>query len=158
MEFRSATEDDYPVICKLVKNRNELLWVYPAGRYPLTVSQLKELARNRSELTVAVEDGSIIGFADFYDLVPGKSVFIGNVIVERKRRGKGIGKALITALLDKAFGEYDLPEVRISVFSENSPALILYNRLGFVPYAIDERVKADGQRLALIHMRLFRTL
>ena len=158
MEFRSATEDDYPAICKLVKSRDELLWVYPAGRYPLTVSQLKELAQKRSELTVAVEGRSLLGFADFYDLKPGRSVFIGNVIVDRKHRGKGIGKALITTLIDKAFGEYDLPEVRISVFSENRRALLLYNRLGFIPYAIDERVKADGERLALIHMRLCRTL
>jgi ribosomal protein S18 acetylase RimI-like enzyme len=158
MEFRSATEDDYPAICKLVKSRDELLWVYPAGRYPLTVSQLKELAQKRSELTVAVEARSLLGFADFYDLEPGRSVFIGNVIVDRKHRGKGIGRALVTFLKDKAFNEYDLPEVRISVFSENRGALLLYNRLGFVPYAVDERVKAGGERLALIHMRLCRTL
>lgn len=154
--FRSATESDYPAICKLIRSRDELLWVYPAGRYPLTVSQLNELAQKRMELTVAVAGKSVLGFADFYDLEPGRSIFIGNVIIDRKHRGRGLGKALIGIMLDKAFGEYDLPEVRISVFSENSRALLLYAGLGFIPYAIDERVRADGHRLVLIHMRLSR--
>ena len=157
-EFRPATEDDYPGICRLVRSREELLWVYPAGRYPLTVGQLQELARKRTALTVAVEGKKIVGFADFYDFEAGKSVFIGNVIVSKVHRGRGLGRALVNTMLDKAFAEYALPEVRISVFSENSRALLLYASLGFIPYAIDTRVKGDGQRLALIHMRLPRTL
>ncbi len=152
--FRSAVETDYPEICKLIKSREELLWVYPAGRYPLTVSQLEDLAQKRIELTVAIVDGKVAGFADFYDLQLGKTVFIGNLIVGKKYRGYGLGKSLVVHMTEKAFEKYEVPEVRLSVYSENSRALLLYSRLGFVPYAIDERVKSDGQRLALIHMRM----
>jgi len=155
-EFRAAEESDFPAICKLIKGREELLWVYPAARYPLTVEQLHELAKQRRELTVVVSGKSIAGFADFYELQPGCSVFIGNVIIGRKLRGKGLGEALIRTMIGKAFDEYALPEVRISVFSDNRPALLLYMKLGFIPYAIDERRKADGQKLALLHMRLTR--
>ena len=151
--FRPATKNDFPSICKLIRNREELLWVYPAGKYPLTVPQLEVLAEKRIELTVAVESDRVVGFADFYDYQPGMTVFIGNVIVDRKCRGRGLGKALIANMLEKAFDVYKLPEVRISVFSDNARALLLYARLGFVPYAMDERLKSDGKRVALIHLR-----
>jgi len=68
-----------------------------------------------------------------------------------------MGKAIVFHMLEKAFGRYDLPEVRISVFSENTPALLLYSGFGFVPYGIEERSDKPppkGKRVALIHMRL----
>lgn len=155
-QFRSATKSDYAAICALITSRDELFRVYPAGRYPLTVEQLAALAEQREELTVATLDGEVVGFANFYDREAEKSVFIGNVVVAKQHRGKGLGRALLTTMINKAFGAHDLPEVRLSVFSENSRALLLYAGLGFSPYRVDERVDAEGRRLALIHMRLHR--
>lgn len=154
--FRPVTVDDFPAICDLITNEEELFLVYPSGKFPLTVEQLGELAQRRKELTVAMEGDSIVGFADFYDLDPGKSVFIGNVVVAEAYRGRGLGRTLVTEMINKAFGAYDLPEVRLSVFGGNNRALLLYAGLGFVPYQIDQRLDAKGRRLALIHMRLYR--
>ncbi len=155
-QFRTATENDFSAICSLIHDREELFLVYPAGRYPLTVEQLEELAQQREELTVVAKDGEVIGFADFYDRVAEESVYIGNVIVAREHRGRGVGRMLVTKMINKAFGAYDLPEVRISVFGGNHSAMLLYAGLGFVPYGIDQRLDAEGRRLALIHMRLYR--
>ena len=107
----------------------------------------------RHELTVAVENGEIIGFANFYDYEPNKFAFIGNVVIEKNRRGRGLGKEIVKHMLEKAYGKFALPEVRISVFSDNTPALLLYSSLDFLPYEIEERTTPLGGRAALIHLK-----
>ena len=153
-EYREATENDFGEICSLVKNRKEMSLIFPNGKYPFSVAQLKELSRNRKELTVVVGDHGIIGFANIYNHKEKEYAFIGNLIIEDKYRGKGLGKELTSYMLKQAFGKYELPEVRISVFSDNIPALLLYTDFGFLPYAIEERKNYEGRRVALIHMKI----
>lgn len=43
-------------------------------------------------------------------------------------------------------------KVQISCFNENTAGLLLYPKLGFVPYAIEERPSLGDGRSALIHM------
>ncbi len=156
-KFREAVENDYAGICRLIESEDELFMVYPNGGYPLTIDQLRKLSQIRKELTVAVdEEGGVIGFANLYNFERGKTAFIGNVVIKPDYRGKGLGKTIISHMLEKAFGHYDLPEVQISVFSENTPALILYSGFGFIPYEIEERRDPKGRRVALVHMKLER--
>lgn len=152
-EFREATVEDFEGICGLIESKEELFLVYPSGKYPFTVEQIVELAQVRKELTIATESNEIIGFANLYDYDPGKSVFIGNVVVDKKHRGKGIGKEIILYMQKVAFEKFKLPEIRISVFSENTPAMLLYSGLGFVPYDIEERKDSSCKRVALVHMK-----
>ncbi|HEC07355.1 MAG TPA: N-acetyltransferase [Thiolapillus brandeum] len=155
--LREAVENDYEGICSLIKTEDELFMVYPNGQYPLTVDQVRKLSQTREALTVAVDEvGNVIGFADLYNHEPGKTAFIGNVVVDPAHRGRGMGKAIVSHMLEKVFERYDLPEVRISVFSENTPALLLYSGCGFIPYEMEERRNPKGKRVALIHMRLER--
>ena len=60
-------------------------------------------------------------------------------------------------MLEQAYKYHNLQEVRISVFSENTPALLLYSGFGFTPYEIEERKNQLGKRVALIHMKLKRS-
>ena len=53
-------------------------------------------------------------------------------IGERSHRGAGVGSCAMHLLLDFAFFELGLREVRLGVFEFNAPALRLYRRLGFV--------------------------
>ncbi len=152
-KFREATEEDFEDICKLIKSKDELFLVYPNGKYPFTVSQVKELSEVRKELTVAVDGNEIIGFANLYNYEPGVLAFIGNVIIEESYRGKGLGKEIVSYMLNKAREKHALSEVRISVFSENIPALLLYSSFGFMAYEVEERKKPKGNRAALIHMK-----
>lgn len=156
MNLREATPEDYENIVRLVPSPEELFLVYPKGKHPFSVSQLCALVDTRKELTVAVRNGEVIGFANLYDLQAGQWAFIGNVVIGRAFRGKGFGRKLIAHMTGVAFEKYKLPEVRISVFSENVPALLLYTSLGFGPYSIEERQNPAGRRVALIHMKLCR--
>jgi RimJ/RimL family protein N-acetyltransferase len=155
-EYREVSENDYAGICNLIRSEEEMFLVYPNGRFPLTEAQLRELSRLRKELTVAVDGDRIIGFANLYDYRKCQSAFIGNVVIDVSYRGKGLGKGIVSYMLEQAFVRHDLPEVRISVFSENATALLLYTGLGFTPYGIEERQKRDGTRVALIHMKAVR--
>lgn len=152
-EFRTATEDDFAGISALIKSEEELYSVYPCGKYPFTVAQIRSLSQQRKELTVGVGAAEIIAFANLYNHVPEKYAFIGNVVVDKGHRGRGLGKAIIAHMLKIAFEKYDLPEVRISVFSENAPALLLYSGLGFDPYEMEQRENPQGRKVALIHMK-----
>ena len=155
-EIRQATEKDYAFICRLVTSKSEFYRIYPGGSYPLTIEQLSKIAKIRSDLSVVIQDDSVIGFANLYNFEANRSAFIGNVIVDRKRRGRGIGKRLVRYMLGLAFDKHRLQTVKISVFSDNISALLLYTDLGFHPYAVEERVNPEGRRAALIHMRIDR--
>ena len=157
MEVREANESDFESIVRLIPSQEELFYVYPKGRHPFTVDQLRGLAETRTELTVLVEGGEVVGFANLYNLETPKSVFIGNVVVGRTERGKGYGRRLVTHMIEKAFDKYGVDEVRISVFNDNTPALLLYAGMRFTPYAVDERSDPSGNRVALIHMGLNRS-
>ena len=152
-KFRPATEKDFAGICQLIKSKEELFLVYPNGQYPFTVDQVRKLSQTRKELTVAVEENKIIGFANFYNYEAKKLAFIGNVVIDKDHRGKGSGKELVTHMLKTAFEKHKLAEIRISVFNDNTPALLLYSGFGFSPYEIEERKDPSGKRVALIHMK-----
>jgi ribosomal protein S18 acetylase RimI-like enzyme len=154
MEIREATTPDFEAIVRLVPTQDELFRVYPKGNHPFTVDQVHLLAESRKELTVAVERGRVIGFANLYDVEQSIWAFVGNVVVARELRGRGIGRLLVSHMIRQAFDKYGVCEARISVFNDNTPALLLYAGMNFKPYAVEERINPSGERVGLIHMRL----
>lgn len=152
-QFKPATETDYVKICQLFKSKEELYLVYPSGAYPLTVKQVKELAEVRKDLTVVLDKNKVIGFANFYNYEPKQSVYIGNVVIEQAYRGEGLGKELVLYMIKIVAEKYQITNVKLSVFSDNSVALLLYAKLGFKPFKVEERKDTSGNRVALIHMQ-----
>ncbi|HDP89119.1 MAG TPA: GNAT family N-acetyltransferase [Thioalkalivibrio sp.] len=154
MELRAATRNDFDAIVRLVPSRNELFRVYPKGMHPFTIEQMQALAESRNELTVAVNRDAVIGFANLYDVQAGRWAFVGNVVVAPDFRGQGVGRLLVSHMIQRAFDAYGAQEVRISVFNDNTPALLLYAGMNFRPYAVEERTDPSGARVGLLHMRL----
>lgn len=151
--IRYADREDYPAIVKLFDSQEELFLIYPRGSHPFTLKQLEQLAQERIALSVMEDaDRNIIGFANLYDHQPGQYVFIGNVVVSKSYRGQGLGKRLVQHMLNIAEQEYRLPRIKISVFSDNTPALKLYASLGFRPYSEEQRRDPQGVMRGLIHM------
>lgn len=154
MELREATPSDFEAIIQLVPTIDELFLVYPKGTYPFTVDQVSLLAESRKELTIVVEEEKMVGFANLYNIKQEESAFIGNVVVAKEFRSQGIGRLLVSHMIQQAFNKYRVHETRISVFNDNTPALLLYTRMNFKSYAIEERLNPYGRRVGLIHMRL----
>ena len=53
------------------------------------------------------------------------------VTIKEQFRGKGLGKQLITAIIELAKEEKGLKYIRLSVFEKNINAIALYEKLGF---------------------------
>lgn len=134
MELREAREPDFEAVVRLVSSPDELFHVYPKGQHPFTVGQLRELAATRKELTALLNDhGKVVGFAGLYNVEAGRSAFVGTVAVKRLARGKGYGRCLMAHMIEQARDKCGVDEVRLSVFNDNLPALLLDSDMGFTP-------------------------
>ena len=152
--FRAVQAQDIARICGFARTEEEQFFFFPAATWPLTEAQLQASVDKRSDSTVIELDGVVVGFANFYKWEQAGTCTIGNVIVDPQTRGKGIGAQLIKQMIDIARTRHQASEVTLSCFNSNVAGLLLYPKLGFVPYAIEERQDKQGRRLALIHLRL----
>lgn len=154
---RPATEQDIARLCTFPQSPDELFFCFPKAHYPLTAEQLRAAMAQRSDSTVVIGDergDEVLGFANFYRWEHAGRCSIGNVMVEPGARGQGVARYLIEQMIGIARARHKAREVSISCFNQNVAGLLLYPSLGFEPYAIEERQAPQGQRVALIHMRL----
>jgi L-amino acid N-acyltransferase YncA len=108
---------------------------FDASRYPGDLRLVAEL------------DGAVVGWAALFP-VSRRSCYSGvgehSVYVAEGWRRKGVGKALMRALLDNA-ARGGLWTIQTSVFPENAASLALHVQLGFRVVGRRERIaKLDG--------------
>lgn len=154
LTHRPAAERDIEIICGFPQSEEELFFLFPKADFPLAPAQLQDAIARRSDSTVVELDGEVVAFANFYRWEVGGCCSIGNVIVSPAARRRGVGRYLIEQMIDLAFSKYQAAEVRVSCFNKNVAGLLLYPKLGFQPYAVEERKDKKGNLVALIHMRL----
>jgi len=154
IKIRAATPQDLESISKIIPDQNELFLVYPGGRYPFTFDQVKKLYNERFEFTAVCDGDSIIGFANLYDRQLNQYAFIGNVFIQPDYRGQGLGKLVLQYMIKAAFEKYQFAEVRLSVFSDNKPAVALYKQFGFSEYSQELRTDPNNEEKVLLHMSL----
>lgn len=156
LTHRPLIQSDIPRICTFPRDWQELYFLFPRASWPLTPDQVQASLDVRRDPTVVLEDGVVVGYANFATFDEGTSASLGNVSVDPDRRGGGIAKHLVHVMMDRAFGHHGLPELVLRCFNTNTPALILYAKMGFVPVAIEERVTPWGDRIALFTLRMGR--
>jgi RimJ/RimL family protein N-acetyltransferase len=154
LAHREVRTNEVPRICTFPQSAEELYFLFPKATHPLTAEQLQRAIDQRFDSTVVLDDGEVCGFANFYVREVGGTCAIGNVVVAPEARGKGAGRFLIETMATKALRKHGAREVKISCFNGNVAGLLLYSKLGFVPYAVERRLDPAGSRVALIHMRL----
>ncbi|NSX09745.1 GNAT family N-acetyltransferase [Pseudomonas lini] len=152
LNHRPVKADDIKAICGFPQNAQELFFMFPKAHYPLTEAQLIAAITQRFDSTVVEIDGVVVGFANFYRVERNGVCCIGNVIVSPTARGKGVATYIVETMTRLAFERHEANEVQISCFNENTAGLLLYPRLGFMPYAIEERPSLGNGRSALIQM------
>jgi ribosomal protein S18 acetylase RimI-like enzyme len=86
----------------------------------------------------------LVGVIAMYANDPAQGGFITNVSVLPGHQGEGLAGALLTRALALAV-ELRLPRLRLEVYADNTAALALYRRHGFVP----ETAAATGPTLFL---------
>lgn len=82
---------------------------------------------------VAVIDGRVIGTAGLHGNASPRRAHAASVgmAVHDAYAGRGAGRALLTVLLDKADRWLNLTRVELTVWTDNTRAISLYEQLGF---------------------------
>ncbi len=86
------------------------------------------------EFFVAEENGVIVGLALFYyrySTWKGKSIYLEDLVVSEKHRGKGYGKALLDAIVKEA-KSINANQVCWQVLDWNEPAINFYKSLNAI--------------------------
>lgn len=154
MRTRPVTEADLPRICSFPQSAEELFFLFPKARYPLTPEQLAGAITARADSMVVEQGGQAMAFANFYQWQMHGHCAIGNVMVAPESRGGGIGRYLIEAMVMLARTKYQAREVRVSCFNHNTAGMLFYARLGFTPCGIEQRSDGQGHPVALLHLCL----
>ena len=108
---------------------------------------LEEIDNPAAYFVTAVEGDEILGYGGMHTVL-GES-YIDNIAVFPQYRGRGVGRAVTQALIEKAKengGAFITLEVRAS----NTPAIALYTSLGFETAGVRKRFYTDPEEDAVI--------
>lgn len=134
LRIRNVIDDDYEGIAEIFS-------------FPEVIAQTSQEANQPAsfwrDLYQGYKDGCIERIADVDDKVAGHLTILLNSRPRRKHaasfgiavhpefQGKGVGKALMTDLLDIADNRLGLVRVELVVFADNARAIALYEQFGF---------------------------
>ena len=166
IEIRRLREDDAEAMRKL---RREALEREPAS-FGESVTEFLQLSSNAIAARLgdssnenfifgAFDADSLVGMAGFFREQREKRRHKGTVwgvYVSTNYRGKGVARAIMTALLDAVRELPGLVCVYLTVTSSNAAASKLYRSLGFRGFGTEPRALAvDGEFFDEEHMVLF---
>jgi RimJ/RimL family protein N-acetyltransferase len=105
-----------------------------------------------------LEEEALIGTVDLNGILWSQRVCTLSVAIgDPAQRGKGYGTEAMELVLRFAFHELNLHRVELTVFSYNTRAIAVYERLGFVyEGAHREFLERDGQRFDMLRYGLLR--
>jgi phosphinothricin acetyltransferase len=161
MEIRDAEESDIPAIAAIYNDavaHTTAIWndvpVDAANR----AAWLADRRRAGYPVLVAVDTGQgVAGYASFGDFRPFdgyRHTVEHSVYVRRDRRGRGVGKALMAALIQRA-REIGKHVMVAAIEAGNAGSIRLHEHLGFVPAGHMTQVGAKfGQWLDLVFLQL----
>ncbi len=107
---------------------------------------------NKTVLFAEQDDGTLVGMAGAYPEQEAGCVDVTAMFVRPATRGKGIGNALLKAVV----GEVRADKVRLCVNASLAAAPKLYERFGFVTLAETTVTRADGTTYPQLFMELRR--
>ncbi|MEM3551229.1 MAG: GNAT family N-acetyltransferase [Candidatus Bathyarchaeia archaeon] len=140
VKIRHADEEDLQQIVKLSKKlgKNESSMDSMISSMPSEFQNptwiLKNIKGENTVVFVAEANGKVIGYSLGWISQPwaykGRRGYICDCFVEKPYRRKGIGRALIKAMLNWFVGK-GVECVEADVYSRNIPSLTLFKALGF---------------------------
>lgn len=131
--IRQGTKADLPAIYDLIMEL--AIYEKAAEEVENSIERMEEDGFGEKpvfEFFVAEEGGEVVGTAIFYyrySTWKGKAIYLEDLVVKEAKRGKGYGKLLLDAIVDKAKKE-NCKQVRWQVLDWNEPAIGFYKSLG----------------------------
>ncbi len=102
-------------------------------------------ARNGNWLLFAKEQGDLRGMIGAFAKDDPAVAVIVSVYVSRAARGRGVSRALMTAMLGALGGSEAVKVVRLTVNREQRAAVALYQKFGFEVIGEEEATMGDGE-------------
>ncbi|KAF1051738.1 MAG: hypothetical protein GAK43_02267 [Stenotrophomonas maltophilia] len=149
---RPARIADLDEVVGFPRSADELFYCFPRATWPLTLDQLAEAVAQRRDSQVALYDGRLAGFVNFYQWAEGESCTLGNLMVAGWAREHGVASYLVGVMEDLARRHYHAQRLKLSCFNGNASGLLFYTRLGYRPTGIVERRDRHDERVALIQL------
>ncbi|MEX6501582.1 GNAT family N-acetyltransferase [Pseudomonas zhanjiangensis] len=150
LSHRPASASDLADVVEFPQSAEELFFCYPKANWPLSVGQLAAAMAERRDSTVALLDGRVAGFANFYQWQYGDFCALGNLMIAPWARGQGVAHYLVAVMERLAREQHKARHLQASCFNANSAGLLLYPKLGYQPTRVLERSDPQGRRVALI--------
>ena len=146
LEIRSSTEADAAKLTECFQDPNILLWFPMDGQKEIedSVRIWMDSVKKGAGVT-ALWNGEPCGMSVLYiqQFESLKHTCLLSIIIEDGKRGKGIGTALLTELIDLAKNRFHIEILHLEVYDGN-PARHLYERLGFTPFGSQENFTKEG--------------
>lgn len=131
--LRRATLNDAKEIARLEREIFESGW---------TLENVEDMLKGDSYAVVEDLNGEIIGYASYYIHIDEGD--INNIAVAEKYRKQGVGKALVTALLQDAKAR-GINKLFLEVRANNLSAIRLYESFNFKQISVRKKYYSDGQ-------------
>jgi RimJ/RimL family protein N-acetyltransferase len=130
--LRARRHDDAPYAAAWTSDPETTRWLLlPYGRAEWSVPD-EPVAFGDVRLTIEA-DGTPIGTCGLIQASPEhRRAMAFLVIGDAAYRGRGYGTAAMRALIELGFDEMNLAKIELEVLADNTPAIALYERLGFV--------------------------
>jgi GNAT superfamily N-acetyltransferase len=137
LQLRDATPDDVPVILRFIRELAD--YERLAHEVVATEATLRKTLfgeRPFAEVVLAENAGDLVGFALFFHnystFLSAPGLYLEDLYVQPRARGRGIGRALLRHLAGLAC-ERGCGRFEWSVLDWNEPAIRFYERLGAKP-------------------------
>ena len=132
--IRAVRPDDAPALTAIrnMPNVRHCTMALPFSRVDATQSYIAKLGPE-DYLLVAEYGGNVVGSANL-KRYSGRRAHAGGlgIAVGDPWQGRGVGKALMAALVDLADNWLALHRIELNVYADNERAIAFYERFGFV--------------------------
>ena len=121
------------LVASWVCDAHEAYWLAPKTAPPVTADDVRAWSRpGHEQLQLVPARGRIpIAYGELNVLDSRRGLYwLGHLLVAPQRRRCGVGAALTSALLNRAFSNYAAAAVTLVVFPDNAPARACYYRAG----------------------------
>ena len=152
MILRIARNEDLNTLISWIKDKEICkLWAGPVVRFPLTLQSLKkDIEFSEKNTFVMVNDiGELLGLGQLIKKENNR-IHIARVIVSPLQRAKGFGTLLCRLLIEKGIKQFGKVYFTLNVYSENSTAVKLYQKLGFKPQSVPSDSIADEEIIYMV--------
>ena len=165
VRLTAVSETDLPTLAGWWSDADFLRLFDSVPAYPQTTTQLAERIKGgqdgRNNFVFGIRplaENMLLGLLELDGVMwTHGTTYVSIAIGDAARRGQGIGYEAMRLALRYAFAELNLHRVCLTVFSYNTPAIKLYEKLGFVQEGIyRQHVQRDGQRYDMILYGLLR--